>query len=788
MQALNRKLLRDLWRIKGQATAISMVIAVGVLMYIMYLSAFDSLQVTRSTYYERQRFADVFASLKRAPLSLGSRIASIPGVSQAETRVVVDVTLDVEGLAEPATGRLVSVPDRQRQILNDVALSAGRYIEAGRPDEVIVSEGFAQAHLLRPGSTVRAILNGRRRDLEIVGIGLSPEYIYTIRPGDLMPDDKRFGVFWMERRALAAAFDMEGGFNDVALTLMPGTEPDAVIDALDDLLRPYGGWGAIPRALQLSHWSVDNELKGLQGAGIVIPMVFLGVAAFLLHVVLRRIVAVQREQIATLKALGYSNRLLATHYVQWALAISLLGTLAGTVGGMLLGRGMLSLYNQFFRFPELEYRLEPEVVVGAVAIGIVAAIFGANSAVRQAVRLQPAEAMRPEPPTKFRVSVAERLGLGRLLSQPARIIVRNVERQPVRSMITIGGIALSLAILIVGLFSLDSLDLMMDVQFRLAHRQDMQLTFVEAVSPGGIHSLERLPGVIGAEPSRSVPVRMVAGSKARQVSISGLSEQSRLHRVIDVESLEQVELPRGGIVLSSGLAKVLDVAPGRTVTVQVLVGRRSVLDLPVTGIVKQYMGQTAYMEIDAVRRLMREGPTLSGGYLAVDSAYFPALFSAIKETPAIAGSGVKGAALQAFEDTFAENIGIMIFFNVLFASIIAFGVVYNAARVSLAERSRELASLRVMGFRRSEISAILLGELGLLTFLALPLGMVLGYGMSGMLVKAFETELYTIPFTSSPRTYALCSLTVVVSVAVSGLIVRRKLDHLDLLEVLKSKE
>ena len=757
-------------------------------MYIMYLSAFDSLQVTRSTYYERQRFADVFASLKRAPLSLGSRIASIPGVSQAETRVVVDVTLDVEGLAEPATGRLVSIPDTQRQILNDVALSAGRYIEAGRPDEVIVSEGFAQAHLLRPGSTVRAILNGRRRDLEIVGIGLSPEYIYTIRPGDLMPDDKRFGVFWMERRALAAAFDMEGGFNDVALTLMPGTEPDAVIDALDDLLRPYGGWGAIPRALQLSHWSVDNELKGLQGAGIVIPMVFLGVAAFLLHVVLRRIVAVQREQIATLKALGYSNRLLATHYVQWALAISLLGTLAGTAGGMLLGRGMLSLYNQYFRFPQLEYRLEPDVVLGAVAIGIVAAIFGANSAVRQAVRLQPAEAMRPEPPTKFRVSVAERLGLGRLLSQPARIIVRNVERQPVRSMITIGGIALSLAILIVGLFSLDSLDLMMDVQFRLAHRQDMQLTFVEAVSPGGIHSLERLPGVIGAEPSRSVPVRMVAGSKARQVSISGLTEQSRLYRVIDVESMEQVALPRGGIVLTSGLAKVLDVAPGRTVTVQVLVGRRSVLDLPVTGVVKQYMGQTAYMEIDAVRRLMREGPTLSGGYLAVDSAYFPALFAAIKETPAIAGSGVKGAALQAFEDTFAENIGIMIFFNVLFASIIAFGVVYNAARVSLAERSRELASLRVMGFRRSEISAILLGELGLLTFLALPLGMVLGYGMSGMLVKAFETELYTIPFTSSPRTYALCALTVVVSAAVSGLIVRRKLDHLDLLEVLKSKE
>lgn len=788
MQALNRKLFRDLWRIKGQATAISMVIAVGVLMYIMYLSAFDSLQATRSAYYERQRFAHVFASLKRAPLSLGNRISSIPGVAQAETRVVVDVTLDVEGLEEPATGRLVSIPDRQRQVLNDVVLSSGRYIEAGRPDEVIVSEGFAQAHELRPGSAVRAVLNGRRRELQIVGIGLSPEYIYTIRPGDFLPDDARFGIFWMERRALAAAFDMEGGFNDVALMLMPGAQVEAVIDDLDVLLKPYGGWGAIPRALQLSHWSVENELQGLQGAGIVIPMVFLGVAAFLLHVVLRRIVSVQREQIATLKALGYPNRLLAMHYIQWALAISLLGTLAGTLGGALLGRGMLSMYNEFFRFPNLEYQLQPGVVLGAVVIGVVAAIFGANSAVRQAVKLQPAEAMRPEPPAKFRVSLAERLGLGRLLSQPARIILRNVERQPVRSAITIGGISLSLAILIVGLFSIDSLDLMMDVQFRLAQRQDMQVSFVEAVSPSGIHDLKRLPGVIGAEPTRTVPARIVAGSRARQVSVSGLPELTRLFRVIDISRMEQVPMPRDGIILTSSLAKVLDVAPGDEVTVEALVGRRIVQDVQVAGIIDQYVGLSAYMDIDGVRRLMREGPTLSGGFLAVDTEHLPELFRAIKQTPLIAGSGVKGAALQAFEDTFAENIGIMIFFNVLFASIIAFGVVYNAARVSLAERSRELASLRVMGFRRSEISAILLGELGLLTFLALPLGMLLGYWLSRLLVKAFETELYTIPFTSSSSTYALCALAVVVAAAVSGLIVRRKLDHLDLLEVLKSKE
>ncbi len=788
MLALNRKLFRDLWRIKGQAAAISMVIAVGVLMFIMYLSAFDSLHLTRDAYYERQRFAHVFASLKRAPLALASRIASIPGVSQAETRTVVDVTLDVEGMPEPATGRLVSIPGRRRDMLNDIALRDGRYIEPGRPDEVIASEGFAQAHGLRPGDSVRAILNGRRRELEVVGIGLSPEYVYTIRPGDLVPDDSRFGIFWMERRALAAAFDMEGGFNDAALLLMPGAAEGDVIRDLDELLRPYGGWGAIPRALQLSHWSVDNELKGLQGAGIAVPLVFLGVAAFLLHVVLRRIVAVQREQIATLKAVGYSNRSLAFHYTWWGLAISLAGTFAGTVGGALLGREMLGMYNEFFRFPALEYRLQPDVVAGAVVIGIVAAIFGATSAVREAVRLQPAEAMRPEPPARYRVSLVERAGLQALLSQPARIILRNIERQPARSVIAIGGIACSLAVLIVGTFMIDSLDVMMDVQFRLAQRQDMQLTFVEAVSPGAIHSLARMPGVFGAEPLRSVPVRIRSGSTARQASVSGLSEGGRLFRVIDVESGRQVPLPGDGLILTSSLAKVLGVGPGDTVTVEVLVGRRRVEDLSVRGVVNQYMGQAAYMEIDAVRRLMREGPTLSGGFLAVDTAQLPALFRAVKETPAIAGSGLKGAALEAFTETFAENIGIMIFFNVLFASVIAFGVVYNAARVSLAERSRELASLRVMGFTRGEISSILLGELGVLTFLALPLGMLLGYGLSGVLVTAFETELYTIPFSASPRTYALCAVAVLAAAAFSGLLVRRKLDHLDLMEVLKSKE
>ena len=788
MRALNRKLLRDLWHIKGQAIAISLVIGVGIVMYITYLSCFDSLQLTRTAYYERQRFADVFASLKRAPWRLRDRIGQIPGVAQVETRVVVDVTLDVEGLDEPATGRLISIPAERRAMLNDLVIRRGRYIDAARPDEAIVNEGFADAHELRPGDTVRAIINGRRRDLEIVGFALSPEFIYAIRPGELIPDDARFGIFWMERRALAAAYDMEGGFNDVVVSLMPdGNELD-VIARMDGLIEPYGGLGAIPRALQLSNWSVDNELRGLQSVGFIVPLIFMGIAAFLLNVALTRIVSVQREQIAALKALGYPNRSIAWHYTKWALVIGLTGAVLGTLGGMAMGNAMIALYNEFFKFPVLEYRLLPSVALGAIAFGLIAAILGAASAVRRAMRLPPAEAMWPQAPASYRVSLVERLGLQWLFSQAGRIVLRNIQRQPVRSLTSVVGIGFSLAMLIVGTFSIDSLDVMMDVQFNVAQRQDVAVTFVEPTSARAFYALQRLPGVIAGEPLRSVPARLRFGSRSRQLAVTGLPSLASLNRVIDVRTLRQVPLPPNGLVLSVKLAEILAVERGDMVTVEVLEGRRPVREAVVSALVDEYMGTTAYMEIGTLRGMMREAGSLSGGYVTVDASRLADLYEAIKVTPMVASVTLKGAALEAFEETFAENINIMIFFNVLFASIIAFGVVYNAARVSLSERGRELASLRVMGFTRREILSILLGELALLTLVALPIGWLVGYGLSALIVQLFDTELYKFPLVANPRTYTLATLAILVATAVSGLLVRRRLDRLNLVEVLKTRE
>jgi putative ABC transport system permease protein len=787
VSALDRKLVRDLLGMRGQALAIGVVLASGVAMYVAYLSNFDSLQRTRAAYYDRFRFASVFASCKRAPLRLEERLRELPGVGAVETRVVADVTLDLADVAEPVKGRLVSVSAEKRPALNDLYVRRGRWIEPGRDDEVLVNEPFARAHRLEPGDRFAALLNGRRRTLRVVGHALSPEYVYVLPPGEVIPDDGRFGIVWMERRALGAAFDMEGGFDDVVLDVQRGASEAEVIAGVDRLLERWGGTGAIPRRLQTSHWAVDNELAQLQSFGFLVPAIFLGVAAFLLNVAMARALAVQRPQIAGLKALGYSNRAIGWHYVKWALAIAGFGSALGLAAGAWLGAAMIGLYNQYFRFPILLYSLGGGVVVAAVGIGLGSAALGAAFAVRRAVAVPPAEAMRPESPARYRTSLAERAAIAGRLTHATRMVLRNVERQPWRAFASVTGIAFAVAILFFGFIFVDVMDLLAEVQFSRVQRQDVTVSFALPRSAGALAEVRSLPGVMAVEPLRVVPARLRFGHRSRQLAITGQLAAPDLSRVVDISG-RVVTLPPEGLVVSKVLGDILGIRPGDRVTVEVLEGERPVREVPVAALVDDYMGLAAFMEISALHRLLGEGGSLSGAHLAVDPLRLGELYRRLKATPAVVAVVLTDAVRRSFEAIVAQNFALITTFNVIFAAIIAMGVVYNSARISLSERSRELASLRVLGFTIGEISLVLLGELALLTLVAIPPGLVIGWGLAKFLLLSFQNEIYRLPLVITPQNAAWSSLTVLLAAALSGLAVRRRLDRLDLVAVLKTRE
>lgn len=787
MSALTRKLLRDLLHLRGQILAIALVVACGVAVFVSSRTAYDSLLTSQVAYYADYRFADVFAHLKRAPESLAARIAALPGVATVRTRIVFEVTLDVPGLAEPATGRLVSIPERRAPILNDLYLRRGRWVEPGRRDEVLVSEAFAKANGLEVGDTLGAILNGRWEDLHIVGIGLSPEYVYEIRGTELFPDNRRFGVMWMSRDAMGPAFDMDGAFNDVVLSLAPGASEAGVIAGLDRLLDRYGGLGAYARRDQISHHFLSDEIAQNRMFGRVLPAIFLGVAAFLLNIVLSRLVATQRDQIAVLKAFGYDHWSVALHYLQFALVAVLLGAVAGTIAGFWLGAVINRLYVDFYRFPVLHFVAGPRVVAFAVGVAGSAALLGAWGAVRRALALPAAEAMRPEPPARFHAGVLERLGVQKWLPAPARMILRNLRRRPLRAGLSVLGIAFAVAILIVGRYFVDAIGYIADVQFRLVQRDDVTLAFHDPLPERVRFELGRLPGVLRSEPLRAVPARLRFEHRTRRVGLTGLERTSELHRLIGAD-LRGLEVPPDGVLLTAKLAEVLGVAAGDRLTVEVLEGSRPVRSVPVVGTVDELLGMSAYMELGALHRLMREGGALSGAFLAVEPSEEAQLYQQLKRMPAVGGVTLRGVALKSFEETLARSMGIFTTVLVSFACVVAMAMVYNSARIALSERGRELASLRVLGFTRREVAVLLLGEQAILTLLAIPLGYAIGYQMCMSIAGRYQWELFRMPLVVTGRTYLFALVVIIAAAVLSGLLVRRRLDRIDLVEVLKTRE
>lgn len=787
MRALERKLLRNLWALKAQALAIALVVAGGVATFVMSLAAVDSLRATQAAFYREQRFAEVFATLKRAPEPLAARLRELPGVATLETRVRAPVNLQVPGYDQPVTGLALSIPDGEQPALDRLFLRAGSLPQRDRADQVLVSEAFAEAHRLVPGDRLRMILGGREQAVVIVGVALSPEYVYQIRPGDLFPDFRRYAVLWMNRTALAAGFGMDGAFNDVVASLAPGQPAAPVVDALDELLAPWGGLGAHDREVQMSHRYLEQELTQLEAMARFVPLVFLGVAAFLLNVVAARLIRTQREQIAVLKAFGYGDLAVAGHYLMMVLAIVLPAALAGVAAGAWLADGLAGIYQEFFRFPWLRLRLDLSTIVAAIAVAAGASVIGALFAVRAAFRLPPAEAMRPAPPARYRRALVERLGIGRWLGQPSRIVLRNLERQPLKSALSVLGIALAVALLVLSGLQEGAVGYMIDVQFRLAQRQDATVVFNEPASQRAVHELAALPGVRRVEGFRAAPAILRNGHREYRTSLQGYQPEGELFRLLD-RRLAPIPLDEGGVMLTDYLGRLLGVGAGDRIQVEILDGRRPRFDLPVAGLVSEFVGVGAYLPQASLERLLREGPSVSGAFLAVAPEALAGLPRRLEQMPRVAGVTLRENTVAAFDELMGETLLVYSLFVIVLAGSIAFAVVYNTARISLAERSRELSSLRVLGFTRAEVAYVLVAELALLAVLAIPLGFALGAGFGWLLTQALQNDLFRVPLVFAPSAFATAAAVVIGATVLSSLLVARNLYRLDMVAALKAAE
>lgn len=787
VSALDRKLLRDLARLWAQGLAVALVMACGVMTIIIAVGAQRSLLLTRDAYYERYRFAHVVAEVNRAPLSLGRAIAEIPGVAFFEMRISRRVLLDLPDMREPASAQVVSLPARGAPQVNRLLVRQGRLPEAGRTDEVAVNEDFATAHAMGIGDGFSAILNGRKERLRVTGIVLSPEFIYTMGPGDMVPDPRRFAILYMPEDVLAPLFDRKDAFNNLVLRLMPGASEPAVLMAVDRLLAPYGGMAAYGRQHQMSYAFLDAELEQLAAMARIIPPIFLVVSAFLINIVLTRLVTLEREQIGLLKALGYFDRTIAWHYAKLVITISLVGIAIGSAAGTWLGRGMAQLYGEFFAFPFLVFRSSPDLYAIAAGISVVAALAGAMKAIMSVLALDPAISMRPPAPARFNRTIFGRMGLSQLFSKLTVMAFRQLLHQPVRALLTSLGMALGVGLLVTALFTGDSVDFMVETVFFRADRQHASIAFGEPVQPSVMAAVRHLPGVTVAEPYLSVPVILSNANRSRRLAIMGRPVSTTLSRVLDADD-DPMLLPSDGIVISERVAEVLGLSRGETAMVQVLTGRQTVAPVRVSAVVQSFLGLAVYMEIDALARLVGEGPRIGGAHLAVDTGELDALYAAIKSTPAIASLGLQTLSRDKFRQTIDRNISIMTTLYLTLAIIIAFGVIYNSARIQLSERARELASLRVLGFTRLEVSQVLLTELLLVVLLAQPLGWALGAGFAELVTKGFASDLFQVPLVLEASTFAKASLIVLAAAAGSALLVRRRVDRLDLIRVLKTRE
>lgn len=785
MKVLDKKLFRDLWGFRAQVVTLATLVICGVAVLVASWSAYKSLQKAQVRYYAQNRFADVFAEVVRAPSDILERVRKIPGVELAEGRVVVEVLLDIPQQVEPALGRFISYDPHS--LLNLIHLKKGRFPEGGSSNEVVVHESFAKAHKMRPGDHFKALFKGKVTRLVVAGIGISPEYVYALSPIAPLPDDRHFGVIWMNHDVLSRLNQMEGAFNSFVIRKEAGASLDSVKAAMDRILKPFGSLGSYDRSRQISNMFVEDEIRQQRSMSAVVPGIFIGIATFIMHIVMVRLVSLHRGQIATLKSVGYSSFSLAIYYWRLVSLILVMGLLPSFALAYGIGQWYAGLYAEYFRFPQIDFSLSLQAILLGLGAGFLPGWMASLTALLMVFRLAPAEAMRPLSPPKFHKSIFEKRRMIRIQSIQTKMIMRSLFFRPVRTFFGIMGVAAATAVLINGSFWMDIINYMIQRQFHDMSRYDIEVRFVHPRRLDVISELKRIPGIAMIEGTRSVPVRLHFRNISKETALISVGTESSLRRILDRKG-QTLQALSGRVLLSQYFQKKYNMKTGDELSFEVIDGRLPTFKAAIGGFVDDVLGSTVYVDKEDLHGWLSEAPSIDSVFLTVYPEDAQRVYIKLKEMPEVAAVSVKKLLIESFTVNLAGMIFTFTLILIAFAITISAAVLVNLARINLSEKSWEMASLEIMGFRIGEVFRLLFLELGIQVLLALIPGLILGYGLSYLSVKWIHTDTFSFPLIVEVKTYALATGVITLTFLASGWFLYRKVRKLNFSEALKARE
>jgi len=784
MRKLDMRLMRMIKYSKGQFISVAVIVAVALCIYMLLNVTAMNLTHAVNYYYELTNFNDIHVQVVRISQGATNELKNLDGIKEVQGRVSVDVPLEVADKNEKVKIRLISLPQEEK--INILYRLGKRQMKLAH-DNVILLEQFAAARNIKPGDVIYPKINGRVFELTVSGIAASAEYVYVMENEQtLLPTPEKFGVAFVSEEFAQSVFGYRGSFNELLITVDDKNKIDDIVDRLEKKLDQYGLKRIIERKDQLSHTVLTQELDGLELMAETVPVLFLTVAAIIIFIMLSRIVQNDRTGIGVLKALGYSNFNILFHYTKYALSMGMVGAVIGIGSGLLFSGPMCQFYALYFSIPVIKvdiyysYMLKAVILTGFFCI--TAGIFGA----RPVLKIMPADSMRPEAPKSGKRILLERVGfLWRRFSFSWKMVVRNVMRTKGRLAFLVFGLSLAYGINTVPLYLADVFPLMFTMQYDEYQKMDYHVEFTQPMHKRVVKDISHLIEVDKIEPKMEYPFELQNGWRKKTVRIIGIPRDTSFYKFEDINN-RQVELPPKGIFLTEAIAKVLKTNRGDKITVNNFIPGKEDIEIEVKGIVKQYLGSNAYMDLDTMGELLVDQEMITGVSLATKDNTGMDVKEQLQDIKNIASinsvTDMKNSFLE-FMDMMMVSVGVLL----IFGGILSFAIIYNATVISISERSMEFASLRVMGFDKKDVYRLVGKENALITGLSILLGIPFGIGMMSGLAGAYTTEMYTIPLILSPKVFVYAALATIVFVLVAQLAARKKIYHLNFIDALKSR-